>query len=142
MNAHVFLDTNVLLYAIDEDPSSEWKRERAQQLMVSEHWGWSVQVAAEFFVNATTPKRPFRLPVATATALVESWLKLPTIDITPGLFRTAVAVQQQYKLSYWDAAILAAAKQMGCHTVYSEDLNAGQDYDGVKVVNPFLDAIS
>jgi predicted nucleic acid-binding protein len=40
-------------------------------------------------------------------------------------------------LSYWDAAILAAAKQMGCRAVYSEDLNAGQDYDGVTVVNPF-----
>jgi predicted nucleic acid-binding protein len=40
-------------------------------------------------------------------------------------------------LSYWDAAILVAAKQLGCHTVFSEDLNDGQTYDGVTVVNPF-----
>jgi predicted nucleic acid-binding protein len=41
-------------------------------------------------------------------------------------------------LSYWDSAILAAAKQMRCHTVYSEDMNSGQNYDGVTVVNPFV----
>jgi predicted nucleic acid-binding protein len=40
-------------------------------------------------------------------------------------------------LSYWDAAILAAAKRMGCHTVFSEDLNDGQEFDGVTVINPF-----
>jgi predicted nucleic acid-binding protein len=40
-------------------------------------------------------------------------------------------------ISYWDAAIVAAAKKLGCHTLYSEDLNDGQDYDGVTVVNPF-----
>ena len=137
MNADVFLDTNILLYTIDEDPASASKRQRAQQLILSERWGWSLQVAAEFFVNATSPKRPFRLAAAAAAALVESWLALPTLDLTPALFRAAVDFQQRCQLSYWDAAIIAAAKQMGCATVYSEDLNAGQNYDGVTVVNPF-----
>jgi predicted nucleic acid-binding protein len=140
MNADVFLDTNILLYSIDEDPASQAKRQRAQELMLSQRWGWSMQVAAEFFVNATSPKRPFRLTATTAAALVEGWLALPTLDVTPALFRAAVAMQQRYQLSYWDAAILAAAKQMGCHSVYSEDLNAGQNYDGVTVVNPFAAA--
>ena len=62
MIADVFVDTNVLLYAIDEDPSSTAKRERARELILSERWGWSLQVAAEFFVNATSPK-PFRVAV-------------------------------------------------------------------------------
>jgi len=137
MNADVFLDTNILLYTIDEDPASAAKRQRAQQLILSERWGWSIQVAAEFFVNATSPKRPFRLTAATAAALVDGWLALPTVDLTPVLFRAAVAMQQRYQLNYWDAAILTAAKQMGCAVVYSEDLNPGQNYDGVTVVNPF-----
>lgn len=137
MSAAVFVDTNVLLYSIDEEPGNEPKRRRAQQLLLSEKWGWSVQVAAEFFVNATSAKRPFKLDSAAAAALVEAWLAFPTVDITPTLFRAAVDVQQRFHLSYWDAAILAAAKQMGCSTVYSEDLNAGQNYDGVTVVNPF-----
>lgn len=49
----------------------------------------------------------------------------------------AIGIHQRHHLSYWDAAILAAAKQMGCGTVYSEGLSAGQSYDGVTVVNPF-----
>jgi predicted nucleic acid-binding protein len=137
MNADVFIDTNVFLYTIDEDPASAPKRQRAQQLLLTERWGWSVQVAAEFFVNATSPKRPFRLAAADAAALVETWLAFPTLDLTPALFRAALALQQRFQLSYWDAAILAAAKQMGCHTVFSEDLNHGQNYDGVSVLNPF-----
>jgi predicted nucleic acid-binding protein len=137
MNAEVFIDTNILLYTIDEDPASISKRTRAQQLLLSERWGWSVQVAAEFFVNATSAKRPFRLPGTAAAALVETWFAFPTLELTPALFRAAVDVQQRFHVSYWDAAILAAAKQMGCHTVFSEDLSDGQDYEGVTVVNPF-----
>ena len=137
MNAEVFVDTNILLYTIDEDPLSASKRQRAQQLLLSERWGWSIQVAAEFFVNATSPKRSFKLTAVAAVALVEAWLAFPTVDITPALFRAAVAVHQRFQVSYWDAAILAAAKHMGCHTVFSEDLNDGQVYDGVTVVNPF-----
>jgi predicted nucleic acid-binding protein len=54
------------------------------------------------------------------------------------LFRAAVDVHGRFQLSYWDAAIITAAKQMGCPTLYSEDLNHGQIYDGVTVVNPFI----
>jgi len=137
MTAEVFVDTNVLLYSIDEDPASPQKRQRAQQILLTERWGWSVQVAGEFFVNATSPKRPFRLASADAAALLETWFAYPTMQLTPDLVRTAIDIHQRFQLSYWDAAILAAAKQLGCRTVYSEDLNAGQDYDGVAVVNPF-----
>jgi predicted nucleic acid-binding protein len=137
MTAEVFVDTNVLLYTIDDEPANAAKRQRAQQLLLSEGWGWSVQVAAEFFVNATSVKRPFRLPAADAANLVEAWFAFPTLDISPALFRAAIDIQQRFQLSYWDAAILAAAKQLGCCTVYSEDLNDGQNYDGVTVINPF-----
>jgi predicted nucleic acid-binding protein len=56
MNAEVFVDTDILLYTIDEDPASASKRQRAQQLLLSEPRGWSIQVASEFFVNAISPK--------------------------------------------------------------------------------------
>jgi predicted nucleic acid-binding protein len=140
MSADVFVDTNVLLYTIDEDPTSAPKRLRAQELLLSERWGWSVQVAAEFFVNATSAKRPFRLAIADAAALLETWFAYPTVQLTPELVRAAIDLCQRFQLSYWDAAIVAAAKQMGCHTVFSEDLNDGQNYDGVTVVNPFATA--
>jgi predicted nucleic acid-binding protein len=137
MTAEVFVDTNVLLYTIDEDPASALKRQQAQQLLLSQRWGWSVQVAAEFFVNATSAKRPFRLAVPDAAALLENWFVFPIQTQTPELVRAAIDIHQRFQLSYWGAAILAAAKEMGCRTVYSEDMNAGQDYDGVTVVNPF-----
>jgi predicted nucleic acid-binding protein len=138
MNAEVFVDTNILLYTIDEDPGSATKRDVAQKLLLSERWGWSAQVASEFFVNATSPKRKFRLNSADATALVETWLAFPTVSTTSDLVRAAIDIHQRFQLNYWDAAIVAAAKQLGCRTLYSEDLNHGQDYDGVRVVNPFL----
>jgi predicted nucleic acid-binding protein len=100
MNADVFIDTNVLFYTIDEDPANAPKRQRAQQLLLSERWGWSVQVAAEFFVNATSVKRPFKVDSAAAAALVETWLAFPTLDVTPALFRAAVDMQQRFPLSY------------------------------------------
>ena len=89
MNAEDFVGTNVLLYTIDEDPASASKRHRAQQLLLSERWGWSVQVAAEFFVNATSRKRPFRLSAPDAASLVETWLTFPTLELTADLFRAA-----------------------------------------------------
>ena len=138
MNAEVFVDTNVFLYSVDDEPASAAKRELARNLLLSERWGWSAQVAAEFYVNATSPKRTFRLPSAGAAALVETWFAYPTQSISADLVRAAIDIHRRFQLSYWDAAILAAAKQLGCRTVYSEDLNHGQDYDGVRVINPFL----
>jgi len=53
------------------------------------------------------------------------------------LFEAALQLCDRYQIGYYDAAILAAAKQLGCTKVHSEDLNDGQDYDGVRVENPF-----
>ena len=58
------------------------------------------------------------------------------IDTNVLLYAGSGAIR--YRLSYWDAAITVAARRLGCDILYSEDLNHGQDYDGVKVVNPFL----
>lgn len=46
-------------------------------------------------------------------------------------------LRRKYQLSQWDATIIAAAAALGCKTVYSEDMNDGQVYEGVQVVNPF-----
>ena len=64
---------------------------------------------------------------------------LPTQEITVELFHRATEIRVRFGISYWDAAILAAAKMLGCEAVYSEDLNHQQDYDGVRVINPFVD---
>jgi len=55
------------------------------------------------------------------------------------VFWAALQIKNRYKLSYWDSAIIAAAVELGCQTVYSEDLNHGQSYAGVRVINPFVE---
>ena len=64
---------------------------------------------------------------------------LPIQEITVELFNTATEIRARFGISYWDAAILAAAKMLGCEAVYSEDLSHEQNYDGVMVINPFAD---
>ena len=137
MTADVFVDTNVFLYAIDEDPQSAPKRERARSLLLTESWGWSVQIASEFFVNATSLRRQFRLGAPDAAAFVETWLAYPTAPVTADTIRRAVSMHQRHSVSYWDACVLAAASQLGCHTVFSEDMQDGQELDGLCVINPF-----
>ncbi|HLG14428.1 MAG TPA: PIN domain-containing protein [Blastocatellia bacterium] len=140
MNAEVFIDTNVFLYSISDQPEEHSKAERARELLLTESWGWSVQVAGEFFYTATSPKRQFRLPIDQATEYVRTWLNFPTASLTPSTVLRTLEIQQRFQISYWDAAIIAAASELGCHTIYTEDLSHGQDYDGVKALNPFLTA--
>jgi predicted nucleic acid-binding protein len=73
MNAEVFVDTNILFYSIDEDPASVSKRQRAEELLLSERWGWSVQVAAEFFVNALASDAFYNAAFANESPLNPSW---------------------------------------------------------------------
>jgi len=137
MNADAFIDTNILLYTIDDDPASRVKRDASRAILLSQRWGWSVQIAAEFFVNATSPKRPVRLTSEMATRCLEVWMPYPIVPITVDIFHRAVELHSQFRLSYWDAAILAAAGHLGCRIVYSEDMAHGQDYAGIQVINPF-----
>lgn len=138
MSAEFFIDTNVFLYSVDDSVECEPKRTVAREILEKQRWGWSVQLAAEFFVNAASPKRAFRWNADFASALVENWFSFPTVEVTPEIVRSAISLHQRYQISYWDSAILASARILGCHTVYTEDMNHGQDYDGVRVKNPFL----
>jgi len=136
MHAEFFLDTNILLYAASTAKSEEQKRAKARELLSMEGVGLSVQVQAEFYVNATTK---FKLPHAKVVGILESLDSYPVLAVTEAVFWAALQLKERYKLSYWDSAILAAALELGCHTVYSEDLNHGQSYAGVRVINPFLE---
>lgn len=138
MNAEAFIDTNVFLYALSDRPEEQQKAERARELLLIENWGWSVQVAGEFYHIATSAKRQFRLPHSSAMEYVETWLKFPTASLHPSTVLSALELRERFQVSYWDAAIIAAAGELGCGTIYSEDLSDGQNYGGVKVVNPFL----
>ena len=138
MPAMRFLDTNILLYAISRAPDEVLKAQCALRLLDADDWALSVQVLQEFYVQATRPTKKVRLHHRQAAALIESWLRFRVEDVTVSILQAALATKDRYQLSYWDAAIIEAARSAGCAEVYSEDLAAGRDYGGVRVVNPFV----
>ncbi len=136
MTASAFFDTNVLVYAALGSGKDEPKRRRALELVASEDFGTSAQVLQEFFVTVVRKaSRP--LSAAEAMQWIEQWIAFPCQPIDHQLVRIAVEKSERFRISYWDAAILAAAEALGAHTIYSEDLNHGQRYGKVRVVNPF-----
>jgi predicted nucleic acid-binding protein len=132
-----FVDTNVLLYAISRDPYEQEKAARARELLSSRDACLSVQVLQEFYVQATRDSRADRLTHEQAAALVASFRRFPVQETTLGMMLAAMSTRLKFGISYWDAAILEAARALGCKVVLSEDLSDGQDYDGVRVENPF-----
>ena len=136
MSAEFLLDTNVWVYAAGSAPEEADKRHRALELIAGGRWGISTQVLQEFYVTVTRKiSRP--LPPADAAAWIKDMIKLPCASTTPQVVQRAIAISQRWQLSYWDSAILAAAESLGVRTVYSEDLNDGQEYEGIRVINPF-----
>jgi predicted nucleic acid-binding protein len=132
-----FVDTNILLYAISRDPQEQPKAKVANDILTARDLALSVQVLQEFYVQATRRSRPDPLTHEQASRLVESFLRYPVQGISTGIMMAALAARERFHLSYWDAAIIEASRALGCGVVLSEDLNHGQDYEGVRVENPF-----
>ena len=132
-----FVDTNVLLYAVSRLPGDATKRGRARELLDSPELVLSAQVLQEFYVQATRPKGSSGLSHVEAVTFLSGLRHLPVQPITAGVVNDALALKERFQINYWDAAILAAARIAGCDSVYTEDLNPGQDYGGVRAVSPF-----
>jgi predicted nucleic acid-binding protein len=138
MTARCFADTNLFLYAASKDPADARKKAVARALLESEDIGISVQVMQELAHNATAKKR-LGLTTEETENILRSLLEYPVLPMTGELVLEAFNLQQRYQIAYWDAAIVAAARNLGCEMLYSEDFNAGQDYGGVIARNPFAD---
>jgi predicted nucleic acid-binding protein len=136
MRIACFLDTNVLVYAATAKHDHPKKFARAEQIVGSETFGLSGQVLAEFYVNVL--KKP-SVPLSEHEA--ERWVaflaKYPVAPIDEGIVRQGIAYSRRYRIHYWDAALIAAAERLGAPILYTEDLNHGQVYGSVRVVNPF-----
>ena len=136
MNASVLLDTNVLLYAISTAPGERGKKVIARELLARADYGLSVQILQEFYVNATRGSNP-ALTHEDAVSAVRELGQVPVAPMDVPLMEQAFRFKVRYRLSYWDAAVISAAKSLGARLIYSEDLNHGQAYDGITVENPF-----
>jgi predicted nucleic acid-binding protein len=132
-----FVDTNILLYAVSFAPAEAEKALRASDILSQTDLALSTQVLQEFYVQATRSSTKSPLTSAEASALISTLTRFPIADITPDLVQAAIASQVRWQISYWDAAIVEAARTLGCDVLLSEDLQDGQEFGGVRVVNPF-----
>lgn len=139
MHADAFLDTNILLYAISKLPQETAKTRRALDILQTVEFGLSAQVLQEFYVVATG-KMVQRITTQEAVRFLDTLMNYPVVPVDGDLVLSAIKMQQAHKISYWDAAILAAAESLNASVVYSEDLNHSQMYGSVQVINPFLTA--
>jgi predicted nucleic acid-binding protein len=133
----VFFDTNILIYSISHDPPEAVKRERALSLLQRDDGALSVQVLQEFYAQATRPTRPHRLTHHDAADLVRAWTRFPVQAMTLAILAATLEIKAAHGFSYWDCAIIAAARALGCRELYTEDMSHGREVEGVLIVNPF-----
>ena len=133
-----FVDTNVLVYAFDK--SSSPKKRVAQRLlnglMEQDRLRVSTQVLQELFVTLTR-KVSQRCSSQEALAVLEDLTAWPLIVVDYAAIRAAVGLAEQDQLSFRDALVVVAAARAGARSLYTEDLNDGQEILGVRISNPF-----
>lgn len=133
-----FLDTNILVYAASDKAADLPKAAVARDLFRRgpNEFAISLQVLQEFYVAARAPRK-LALTHDEALKFCGQWRAFTVLEPTLQLFDAALELCARHQIGYYAAAILAAARQLGCAKVHAEDLNDGQNYDGVRVENPF-----
>ncbi len=138
MNDRLFLDTNILVYAVETGGRDPDKSAVARGLARRSGVTLSIQVLGEFYRAVTSPRRASPMTHDEAAAWIQIWKRHDVRALTVPHVDLAVELTGRFRVNYYDALVLAAARLANCETLYSEDLNAGQDYDGVRVENPFV----
>lgn len=137
MSDSIFLDTNVLIYAIETAGPDSGKSAAALSLARQNDVCLSTQVLGEFYRATTSVKRASPLTHEQAIAWIQLWKRMDVRDVTLAHVDLALELAGRFHINYYDALILSAARLAGCSVVYSEDLSGGQDYEGIRVENPF-----
>jgi len=137
MSDRTFIDTNILLYAHDADSG---EKRRIADRVLRELWSagtgvLSMQVLQEFYVNVTRKIRS-PLPREQAGSIVNDYAEWAT-ETTPAEIAAAFRIEDEARISFWDAMIVSCALKCGAARILSEDLNAGQRIAGILVENPF-----
>ena len=136
-----FFDTNVLVYAAvrqDERKSATAQELIRHALEVNHDGVISVQVVTEF-TNVMLNR--FKMSAKAVDEWVSQFYPLLATEVTMDAVRNAMCIKEEYGIQYYDALIIATADKLGCTEIVSEDLNDGQLYHGMAVVNPFKSAV-
>jgi len=138
-----FVDTNILVYGYDLTAGDKHLlAKRLLDKLWSDSTGClSTQVLQEFYVTVTRKVRQ-PLPPETASRHVEDLGQWLTHSPTIRDLIEAIHLQQQSKLSFWDAMLVTSAKQLDCEILWTEDMNRGQTLGGVKIQNPLSEPLN
>ena len=134
-----FFDTNILAYEFDKS------EHRKQALVVDLTNEWrpsgrmiiSTQVLQELYVVLIQKLKP-ALKEEIAEEIIRNYSKLDVVIIDPSLILNGIGIKRKYKISFWDALIVAAAQRAGCKILFTEDLSHGMKIAGIEIVNPFF----
>ncbi|MCD6534599.1 MAG: PIN domain-containing protein [Deltaproteobacteria bacterium] len=132
-----FIDSNLIIYANDcRDPEKQDKAlALIKKLMISGTGVISSQVMQEYSNVALNKLDQSHEVVLRQLSLLESF---EIVSISPAMVRRVIEIKVAYRISFWDASIISAAEYAACDVIYSEDLNSGQFYSGIKLQNPFI----
>jgi predicted nucleic acid-binding protein len=138
MSGKVFVDTNILIYAHDLDAG---QRNTLSAEILRDLWEnrvgiISTQVLQEFYVNVTR-KIENPLPKSKARGIIESYLAWPVELNDAKTVLAASEIEERHMLSFWDALIVASARNAEAEKILTEDLNHGQQIEGILIENPF-----
>jgi predicted nucleic acid-binding protein len=134
-----FVDTNILIYAHDRSAGEKHNRARQliERLWASGEGVLSTQVLQELCINLR--RKVARPPsVEEVRQLLQDYLSWEVVLNKPESVLQALAIEVQYKISFWDALVLQAAETAGATILYSEDLSAGRRYGSIQVMNPLV----
>ena len=133
----IFLDTNVLLYTLDQNDRERQTQARMILRRVTENDNpvISTQILQEFYVASTSK---LGVDALLAKSIVHSFENMEVVQVDPHLIGEAIDVSILNQINFWDALVVAAAESAKCSTLYSEDLNPSQIIRGVRIENPFL----
>ena len=139
MTDRTFVDTNILVYAHDQDAGNKHKiaADRISALWESHSGVLSTQVLQEFYVTLTR-KIPDPLDRPTVRRLIKNYLNWDVAVNDPLIVLQASEIEEANKISFWDALIVSAAFSKNVATILTEDLNHGQILEGIAIVNPFI----
>ena len=136
MRNECFLDTNILIYAAAGRHDEPEKYRIAEEIVRNAKFCLSGQVLAEFYVVISR-----KLLQPPPPSEIDQWIEylgsFPLAPVDTDLVQAGIAISRKFSIGYWDAAIIAAAEFLGADVLYTEDLNHGQKYGSVRVVNPF-----
>ena len=136
----IFIDTNILIYTLDsKDPYKQTEAREIMKKVVELHRPViSTQVLKEFYVVATTKLKADRIIVKN---IIHNFCNMEIVQNDLELIEQAIDISIISQLSFWDSLIVAAAEKSKCESIISEDLNSGQIYRGVTVINPFKEDV-